>query len=144
MRGIVQQILPHVGPDDLEVFCIWISNVPPDVEVRARTLAQKARDPRIRHYWDDSGRIGRAFGRQAGMADGQALYDAFYLYGRGDTWDGKGTMDAEPAGWNALLNDWQPAAPRVRWGGHPHVKMPEFDPVRVREQIRALLGSASR
>jgi hypothetical protein len=139
-RAIRERVLPEVTSADFEVFLVWVSHVPPDVEVRARVLAEKFRDPRIRHYWDDSGRIARAFGVQAGLPQGSAIYDVYYLYGRGDTWDPNGEMAREPANRNALLEGWLPSPPQARFGGFTDVRMPAFDAVRVRDRALELLG----
>ena len=96
--AIDQMLLPAIPGEDFEVFLVWVCVVPPDVDVRARALAEKYADPRIRHYWDGTGRIGRAFGRHAGLADGASAYGLFYLYGRPDTWDPEGKMSGEPPG----------------------------------------------
>jgi hypothetical protein len=138
--AIDQRLLPAIPGEDFEVFLIWVCVVPPDVDVRARALAEKYADPRIRHYWDGTGRIGRSFGRHVGLADGASAYGLFYLYGRPDTWDPEGKMSSEPAGYNAILDDWEPAQPRARAGKHPRLTLPPFSVETLRSQIEQLLA----
>jgi hypothetical protein len=140
VAAVDQRLLPAIPGEDLEVFLVWVCTVPPDVEVRTRTLAETYADPRIRHYWDGSGRIARAFGRHAGLADGAPAYGLYYLYGRADTWDPQGKMASEPAGYNAILDGWEPAQPRVRAGKHPRLKLPQFIVDTLRSQIEQLLA----
>jgi hypothetical protein len=137
---IDEQLLPAIPGEEFEVFLVWVCAVSPDVEVRTRALAERFADPRIRHYWDGSGRIARAFGRHAGLADGAPAYGLFYLYGRADTWDPKGKMAGEPAGYNAVLDDWEPAEPRARAGKHPLLRLPQFISETLRLQIEQLLA----
>ena len=140
VAAIDQRLLAAIPGEDFEVFLVWVCAVPPDVEVRARDLAERYADPRIRHYWDGSGRIARAFGRHAGLADGIPAYGLFYLYGRADTWDPEGKMASEPAGYNAILDDWEPAQPRARSGKHPRLTLPQFSTETLRSQIEQLLA----
>lgn len=137
---IDEQLLPAVPGEDFEVFIVWVSVAPPDIELRTRALAEKYADPRIRHYWDGSGRIARAFGRHVGFTDGSSVYGLFYLYGRGDTWDPQGKMASEPAGYNAVLNDWEPSPPRARAGQHPRLRLPQLVATTMRAQIEELLA----
>jgi hypothetical protein len=138
--AIDQRLLPAIPGEDFEVFLIWVAVVPPDVDVRARALAEKYADPRIHHYWDGTGRIGRAFGRHAGLAEGSTAYGLFYLYGRTDTWDPEGKMASEPAEYNAILDDWEPAQPRARAGKHPRLRLPPFTVEALRPQVEQLLA----
>jgi hypothetical protein len=138
--AIDQRLLPAIPGDDFEVFLVWACTIPPDVEVNARKMAERYADPRIRHYWDGSGRIARAFGRHAGLPDGAPAYGLFYLYGRADTWDAEGRMGTEPAGYNAVLDGWEPAQPRARAGKHPRLKLPQFIVETLRSQIEHLLA----
>ncbi len=137
--AIDQRLLPTIPGEEFEVFLVWVCATPPDVEVRTRALVEKYADPRIRHYWDGSGRIARAFGRHAGLPDGAPVYGLFYVYGRADTWDPEGRMASEPAGYNAVLDGWEPAQPRVRTGKHPRLKLPQFSVETLRSQIDQLL-----
>lgn len=132
------QLLPAVPGEDLEVLLVWVCAVPPDVEVRARALSERFADPRIRHYWDSSGRLARAFGRHVGLPDGLPAYGLWYLYGRNDTWDPEGKMGTEPADRNAALDGWEPSPPRARAGQHPRLTLPQFIVETLRSQIEQL------
>jgi hypothetical protein len=138
--AVDERLLPQVPGEDFEVFLVWVCAVPPDVEVNARANAERYANPRIHHYWDGSGRIGRAFGRHAGLPEGSAVYGLFYLYGRADSWDPQGKMASEPAGYNAILDGWQPADPRSRCGRHPRLRLPQFSVETLRRDIERLLG----
>jgi hypothetical protein len=140
VAAIDERLLPAIPGEGLEVFLVWACTIPADVEVGTRKLAERYADPRIRHYWDGSGRIARAFGRHAGLPDGAPAYGLFYLYGRADTWDPEGRMSSEPAGYNAILDDWQPADPRMRAGKHPRLKLPQFRVETLRSEIERLLA----
>jgi len=144
LTAIHGRLLERVPGRDFEVFIVWAAVLPADVRVRARQHAERWADPRIRHYWDDSGRIARAFGQHAGLPEGRPISNLFYLYGRDDTWDPGGAMANEPSGWNAILEGWQPAPARARWGGHPHLRLPVFDTGRIAEKVEALLAEPSR
>ncbi len=138
VAAIDAQLLPAVPGDDFEAFLVWVCSSPPDVAAATRRFAERYADPRIRHYWDGSGRIARAFGRHVGLPDGAPVYDLFYLYGRADTWDPEGRMSREPADYNAILDDWQPAEPRWRAGKHPRLRLPVFDVHSLRGEILRL------
>lgn len=138
--AIDERLLPSIPTEDFQVFLIWVTSVPPDVEVGARAQAERLADPRIHHYWDGSGRIARAWARHAGMPEGASGYGIFYLYGRTDTWDPQGKMAGEPAGYNAVLDGWQPADPRVRAGKNPKLDLPLFRVETIRPYIEQLLA----
>jgi len=72
---------------------VWASLMPTDVTPKIVTLAERYADPRLIHYWDDSGRIARAFAAALGLAPGQSVNNVFLLYGPDDTWDPDRTMD---------------------------------------------------
>ncbi len=144
LNAIHGRLLDQIDSPDFELFIVWTSVLPADVRVRARQHAERWADPRIRHYWDESGRIGRAFGLHVGLPEGQQAYNLFYAYGRGDTWDPAGKMADEPAGWNAILEGWQPAPARARWGEHPKLRLPTFDTARIAEKVEELLAEPAR
>jgi hypothetical protein len=137
---IDERLLPAIAAQDFVVFLVWTCHVPPDVEPGARRCAEKFANPRIRHYWDGSGKVARAFGRHAGLLEGADAYGLFYLYGRTDTWDPQGKMADEPPDYNAALAGWQPADPRARAGRHPHLTLPQFNVETLRPQIEQLLA----
>lgn len=144
LTAIHGRLLERVSGRDFEVFIVWSAVMPADVRVRARQHAERWADPRIRHYWDDSGRVARAFGQHAGLPEGRPISNLFYLYGRDDTWDPGGAMANEPPGWNAILEGWQPAAARARWGEHAHLRLPVFDTERIAEKTEELLAEPGR
>lgn len=140
MQDVNVRLLSRIKSKDFVVFAVWTSVVPPDVAPRAAQAAEMFTDPRIIHYWEDSGRIARAFGAQAGLDPGQSAYDTFYLYGRNDTWDPQGTMVNEPPNQNALIAGWMPTPPRYRMGDHPTIKEPRFDVNALTKEVETLLA----
>jgi len=132
--------LPRVKSEDLLVMIVWASLMPTDVTPKIVTLAERYADPRLIHYWDDSGRIARAFAAALGLAPGQSVNNVFLLYGPDDTWDPDRTMDQEPADHNALLAGWRPGPWRLRMGEHRAVQMSAFDLNALERAVEALLA----
>jgi hypothetical protein len=144
VQDIQTMLLSRIKSEDFEVFMIWTSIMPSDVQPRAEKAAEMWGDPRIFHYWDDSGRIARAFARQAGVDPGRSIYNVFYLYGRNDTWDPDAKMAQEPPNQNALLAGWMPTSPRFRMGEHQLVRLPGWDVNALTAQVEQLLAEPAR
>jgi hypothetical protein len=139
-EAIDARLLPAIPDEDFEVYLVWVCAMPADVELRAKELSEKYANPRIRHYWDGSGRISRAFGKHVGLPDGTHAYAIFYLYGRSDTWDPEHKMANDPPGYNAVLEGWQPSEPRARQGAHPMIRLPRLDADALRPLVERLLA----
>lgn len=107
--AIAEGLLPSLQRDDLEVFFVWSSILVTDVEPRAVRRIEEFSHPAITHYWDEHGRVARAFS-QTLQVENQA-YDCYFLYGPDATWDPENTMRDEPSDRNVLLEGWAPSTP---------------------------------
>jgi hypothetical protein len=59
---------------------------------RSRWPGSLLTDPRVVHFWDEQKVVGAWFGNHpdySGLSKGQALWDAFLLYGAESRWDDK-------------------------------------------------------
>lgn len=124
--AISTYLVTRIDSEDLDIFFVWASVAAPDVTPRMARLAERYADPRIRNYWDDSGRIARAFARSLDLDPGRSVWNIIYLYDRDDTWDPEGAMAQEPRDFNALTAGWGPGPPRHRMGEHEALRMPAF------------------
>ncbi len=113
----VERIAEHFGPwadqNDAEIFVVWGSGMQSDNSVLAAKRVEEYPGPRVTHYYDDSGRTTRAFGRALQMEGVRDAYDVFFIYGPEATWDPGDTMDSEPADFNVGQALWTPTPPDV-------------------------------
>lgn len=139
-RRLFQTGIPKLQEMGIVVFYVWGSPLPSDTRIRARDLAEEMAWTDLHHYYDDSGRVTRAFGRTMELAPGINAYDIFFLYGPEATWDPQGTMDQEPEDMNVASVFWAPSRPD-RWWGDPE-RYPGFQQMWVAE-ILAAVGADS-
>lgn len=140
IEAIYSVLMPRLDQDDVSVFVLWAGVTPGDTGPRTAKAAEMFADSRFRHYFDQSGRIARAFGSLMGLESGRNVTGIFLLYAPDDTWDPRATMMDEPDDYNALLEGWLPAAPQYFMGEHAAVPMPIFDINAMEQQIRMLLS----
>lgn len=124
--------------EDLEVYMVWTSVLPTDVFPRAIVMAKRLTDPRIHHYWDESGQIARSFGAMLSLEPGVSAYDIYLLYPKDAVWDPEGKMASEPPDWRALKNGWKPGPALYRMTQHQGIRLPSFDKNRLEAQVREL------
>ena len=136
-ESVYTTVLPWAEENDAEIFVIWGSVMPSDTEIGCADRIQPLRSPRIHHYWDNSGRATRAFGRMLGLPSNGDAYDIFLAYGQTATWDPSDTMDDEPRDFSVALSLWEPTRPDVAaFAGNPRrVPLPQFS---AAEFIRVL------
>ena len=135
-RKLFRTAIPRLDEMGIEVFFIWGSPLPPDTFHRARDMAAELAWPNLHHYYDESGRVTRAFGRTMGLAPGSNAYDIFFLYGPEATWDPEGKMDEEPEDFNVAETFWSPPQPD-RWWADPE-RYPGFQRMWVAEILAAV------
>ena len=89
----MQAVLRPVPSAELRVYAVWVPVMGEDGEATARRAAERFTDPRLRHYWDPSGEIGRAFGRALRLPGARALgeksgfaYDVYLVYPATTRW----------------------------------------------------------
>lgn len=121
-------VLPWAEKNDAEILIIWGSVMPTDTEIRCAERVATLESPRIHHYWDNSGRTTRAFGRMLQLPSNGDAYDCFFAYGETATWDPNDTMDDEPDDFSVALSLWEPTRPDVAAlsGDLRRVTLPEF------------------
>ncbi|MCA9756820.1 MAG: hypothetical protein KDA27_13535 [Candidatus Eisenbacteria bacterium] len=138
---IYDAVRPWAEENDGEIFIIWGSVSPTDTEIRCAERAQELTSPRIHHYFDDSGRTTRAFGRMLDLPSNGDAYDVFFAYGPEATWDPNNTMDKEPDDFSVALSLWEPSRPDIAAlsGNLTRIVLPEFS---AAEMIRLLDESA--
>ncbi len=140
VQDLVDVVTQRINSPDLAVSVVWTSIMPSDVGSRTKQVAEKFAGPGICHYWDDSGRIARAFARLFDLPTGRNVYNLFLLYGRNDTWDPDARMNSEPPNQNALVAGWKPGKPQFLMGESEGVAAPEWNSGLLEEKIRALLA----
>ncbi len=69
-RRLYQAAMPTLEELGVVVFYVWGAPLPSDTWIRARDLAEEMAAPNLHHYYDESGRVTRAFGRTMGIAPG--------------------------------------------------------------------------
>lgn len=121
-------VRPWAEANDAEIFVVWGSVTPTDTEIRCAERVKGMSSPRYHHYFDESGRSTRAFGRMLGLANNRDAYDVVFAYGPEATWDPNGTMDDEPRDFSVALSLWEPTRPDVAAlsGSIDRVLLPEF------------------
>jgi len=135
-RRLYRTAIEKLEAKGVEVFFVWGSPLPPDTWHRARAMAEELSWPNLHHYYDQSGRVTRAFGRTMGLAPGANAYDIFFLYGPEATWDPEGKMDEEPKDFNVAEAFWAPPQPD-RWWADPD-RYPGFQKMWVAEILEAV------
>lgn len=139
---LYNSVRPWAEEHDAEIFMIWGSVLPPDTELRCSQRVEEFPSPRIHHYWDDSGRTTRAFGRMLDLPRNGDAYDVFFAYGPEATWDPNDTMETEPKDFSVALSLWEPTRPDLAAlsGNLNRISLPAFSGA---EMVR-LLDEAKR
>jgi hypothetical protein len=135
-RRLYETAIPRLQEMGIEVSYVWGSVLPTDTRIRARELAEEMYWPSLHHYYDESGRTTRAFGRAMGLGPNTNAYDVFFLYGPEASWDPDGAMEEEPADFNVADVFWAPARPD-RWWADPE-RYPGFRRMWVAEILKAV------
>lgn len=136
-RAILDEVLPNLPEGSIDTYFVWSSVLVTDVEPRAVRRVRELDGPGVQHYWDETGRVARAFGRLL-QYEGKA-YDCFFIYGPDAIWDAENTMSSEPADFNALLDGWFPLLPDASYTKHREIKLPGFTSEAVLQSIRSLM-----
>lgn len=80
-------MLGQVPEADVSVSIVWINILETDSELAARQAAEEfAQDPRVSHFHDAEGRVGRAIARSLGAGAGKVAWDIYLFYERGSVW----------------------------------------------------------
>lgn len=82
------EILQRHASANLRVYVIWLATFPGDH--RRAWDASLITDPRVTHFWDEEGTVGRWFGEQHYGLQGRSVpvvSDVYYLYGAEAVWD---------------------------------------------------------
>lgn len=126
--------------NDVEVLFVWGAPMPTDTHIRCQQAVDRYPSDHIQHFYDNTGRTTRAFGRMLGVEGAQNLYDVFFVYGKDATWDPQGTMDTEPKDFSIAKTLWAPGVPQVLYSGNVNrIALKSFTMVSMMESIQPLL-----
>ena len=85
--------MSRIDSPDLRVYIVWVPIMGGDSLATAREALPRLRGERVRHYWDESGALGKAAGRTLALpvrqgAPGETAFawDVYLAYGPGATW----------------------------------------------------------
>jgi hypothetical protein len=80
---VQSQILERYPEADLRVYVVWLPAMPLDARFDVADLLV---DGRATHYWDNERRVSDALDEAYG-SPGQLVWDAFYVFGPGASWN---------------------------------------------------------
>ena len=82
-----ENVLDAETSDDLRVYAVWLNQRVTDE--RSAIDESILRDPRVHQYWDSEGITGTYFADNdlGGLGASGFVYDVFYVFGPGATWD---------------------------------------------------------
>ena len=94
-RWVQQELLPAFPNAKLRVYAVWFNMYPGDA--RSKWPAKVLTDPRVLHFWDEQRVTGTKYMTQLPailarrapetlQPDADAMWDAFFVYPAGDTW----------------------------------------------------------
>jgi hypothetical protein len=128
---VESEVLARIRSPELRAYVVWSPLLEGDDRAAAVEAAHHM-DPRVRHFWDPSGRLGRELGatlripkRRKGRRrklDGIA-WDVYVVYKEQSSWS------AQPSYWTHQLEQVDPA------------QVPRLDGATLLGKLQALLGN---